>query len=89
MRKPTDRLPALDRRQLLKAVAGAALVGGAQRALEVSEALWGRGLWVAAIRPPTVPAGSARLRITFSAAHSERQVELLIAALADVLPRAA
>src|SRR5690349_24037545 len=33
MRKPTDRLPALDRRQLLKAVAGAALVGGAQRAL--------------------------------------------------------
>jgi 8-amino-7-oxononanoate synthase len=41
---------------------------------------------VAAIRPPTVPAGSARLRITLTAAHTEQQVDWLLAALATVKP---
>jgi 8-amino-7-oxononanoate synthase len=42
-----------------------------------------RGLLVTAIRPPTVPAGSARLRVTLSAAHTGAQVEQLLAALAE------
>lgn len=60
------------------------LVGDAGRALDLSERLAQRGIWIGAIRPPTVPAGSARLRITLSAAHSEQQVDRLLAALAAV-----
>jgi 8-amino-7-oxononanoate synthase len=49
-----------------------------------------RGVWVPAIRPPTVPSGSARLRITFSAAHETSDVDRLLetlAALPDPLRR--
>ncbi len=60
------------------------LVGDNQRALELSEGLRARGIWVAAIRPPTVPAGTARLRITLSAAHSETDVEQLLGALHEL-----
>jgi 8-amino-7-oxononanoate synthase len=59
------------------------IVGDSARALELSAALMQAGFWVTAIRPPTVPAGSARLRITFSAAHREADVD----ALADTLGR--
>ena len=58
------------------------LVGGARAALALSEALWQEGLWISAIRPPTVPQGTARLRITLSAAHTEAQLERLLDALA-------
>ncbi|MBU0813454.1 MAG: 8-amino-7-oxononanoate synthase, partial [Gammaproteobacteria bacterium] len=51
------------------------LIGSSERALKLSAALRERGILVGAIRPPTVPAGSARLRVTFSASHSEAQVE--------------
>jgi len=61
------------------------ILGEASRALEVSKALEDKGLLVAAIRPPTVPAGTARLRVTFSAAHEEEQVDTLIAALREQL----
>ena len=58
-------------------------VGDSARALKLSALLRERGLLVGAIRPPTVPAGSARLRVTLSAAHSEEQLESLLSALAD------
>jgi 8-amino-7-oxononanoate synthase len=61
------------------------IVGEAARALAVSKALEQQGYLVSAIRPPTVPAGTARLRVTFSAAHEEAQVDGLLAALAQAL----
>jgi 8-amino-7-oxononanoate synthase len=60
------------------------MVGDAGRALRLSDALFELGYWVSAIRPPTVPAGSARLRLTLSAAHSEADVDQLLAALERV-----
>ena len=50
-------------------------------ALAAMEALRSRGLWVPAIRPPTVPKETARLRISLSAAHTEQDVRLLIETL--------
>jgi len=61
------------------------ILGDETRALAASRALEMQGFLVAAIRPPTVPAGTARLRVTFSAAHEERQVDALVDALAPVL----
>ncbi len=60
------------------------LIGDNVRALELSAALRERGIWVAAIRPPTVPQGTARLRITLSAAHTEEDVDRLIEALHEL-----
>jgi 8-amino-7-oxononanoate synthase len=57
------------------------LVGAAEAALALSAALEARGYLVVAIRPPTVPAGTARLRVAFSAAHEESQVDGLADAL--------
>ncbi|MDX9875800.1 MAG: 8-amino-7-oxononanoate synthase, partial [Spongiibacteraceae bacterium] len=62
------------------------LAGDAAQALAISAALAERGLWVTAIRPPTVPAGTARLRVTLTAAHSVAQVDRLLEALAEVWP---
>jgi 8-amino-7-oxononanoate synthase len=59
------------------------MIGDAGRAVRLSQMLRERGLMVTAIRPPTVPAGSARLRVTLTAAHSEAQVQLLLEGLAD------
>lgn len=61
------------------------VVGSAERALAMSRALADHGILVTAIRPPTVPQGSARLRITFSAAHTLEQVERLLTALGRVV----
>ena len=57
------------------------LCGDDARALAMSRALEASGWWVAAIRPPTVPEGRARLRITLTAAHSEDDVDGLVEAL--------
>ncbi|WP_426151329.1 8-amino-7-oxononanoate synthase [Pseudomonas sp. DC3000-4b1] len=59
------------------------VVGSSERAMAWSGRLRERGLLVTAIRPPTVPAGSARLRVTLSAAHSQAQVARLLEGLAE------
>ena len=59
------------------------LVGGNAAVLHLAEALFARDLWVPAIRPPTVPVGSARLRVSLSAAHSFAQIDELISALRE------
>ena len=64
------------------------LVGDNEAAVRLSERLLERGLWVPAIRPPTVPAGTARLRISLSAAHEITQLDALIAALRDCVDSA-
>lgn len=58
------------------------LIGSAEHALALSEQLLARGILVSAIRPPTVPQGEARLRITLSCAHSEAHIDQLLDALA-------
>jgi 8-amino-7-oxononanoate synthase len=60
------------------------LVGDNQKALALSEGLRARGIWVAAIRQPTVPQGTARLRITLSAAHRKEDVMHLVEALHEL-----
>lgn len=60
------------------------ILGSAQSALAWSEALLKKDILISAIRPPTVPANSSRLRITFSAAHGEDQVNRLLDALAEI-----
>jgi 8-amino-7-oxononanoate synthase len=60
------------------------VIGGNEQTLAFADALLARGIWAPAIRPPTVPAGQARLRISLSAKHSEMQVDELIAALAEI-----
>ena len=60
------------------------LVGGNEEAVALSEGLRTRGIWVPAIRPPTVPQGTARLRISLSAAHSLQDVDQLTEALHEL-----
>jgi len=57
------------------------VIGGNAEVLAAAQALDAQGLWVSAIRAPTVPAGTARLRITLSAAHTSEDVARLLAAL--------
>jgi len=64
----------------------ALILGDAQAAVTASDALRAHGILVPAIRPPTVPAGSARLRVTFCAQHTTQQVERLLEALATLPP---
>jgi 8-amino-7-oxononanoate synthase len=61
------------------------IVGDSQAALEMSAWLEERGLLVPAIRPPSVPEGTARLRISLTAGHSQEDVERLLAALQATL----
>ncbi len=60
------------------------ILGEEAHAVEAADALLDRGLLVPAVRPPTVPAGSSRLRVTMSAAHTTSQVEMLLGALREL-----
>ena len=62
------------------------MIGDAQTTVSISEQLLAKGLLITAIRPPTVPEGTARLRITLSAAHTHAQIDKLVSALDVVRP---
>ncbi len=64
------------------------LISDAGRALALSKALDARGYLVSAIRPPTVPPNTARLRITLSAAHEEKDIRELVDTLAELVEKA-
>ena len=59
------------------------IVGDNRRALQLAQTLRERRMWVTAIRPPTVPPGTARLRLTLTAAHQPQDIETLLEALHD------
>ncbi|TBM21436.1 8-amino-7-oxononanoate synthase [Hafnia paralvei] len=54
------------------------IIGENQAALDLAQSLREQGIWASAIRPPTVPPGTARLRITLSAAHQEQDIQRLL-----------
>jgi len=60
------------------------VVGENDAAVALAGSLWQRSLWVPAIRPPTVPPGTARLRISVSAAHTTTDIDRLVAALKEL-----
>jgi 8-amino-7-oxononanoate synthase len=60
------------------------IVGDNAATLALAKAIWERGLWVPAIRPPTVPKDTARLRISVSAAHTAADIDHLVAALKEL-----
>ena len=60
------------------------IIGSERLALEISRKLESRGLLITAIRPPTVPKGTSRLRVTLSASHTLQQLNVLLAALSDI-----
>jgi 8-amino-7-oxononanoate synthase len=60
------------------------IIGSNDEALRAAAALHEQGLWVPAIRPPTVAPGTARLRVTLSAAHTHDEVAQLAAALNEL-----
>jgi 8-amino-7-oxononanoate synthase len=64
-------------------------VGSAHRVTAVSDALWRRGVFLQGIRPPTVAEGTARLRVTLTAEHTEAQIAQLVDALAASLEETA
>lgn len=72
-------LPLLDSQSAIQPL----LIGADDKALQLAQLLKERGYWISAIRPPTVPEGTARLRITLSAAHTHGQVEGLLEALGE------
>ncbi|MBQ0782781.1 MAG: 8-amino-7-oxononanoate synthase [Amphritea sp.] len=61
------------------------MVGEADRAMAISAALEAKGIFIGAIRPPTVPQGAARLRVTLSAIHTDEQLDRLLDALSVVM----
>ena len=63
--------------------ANSSIADDARWALEVSDQLWKQGMWVPAIRPPTVPRGTARLRVSLTAAHTDAQIDDLARALGN------
>lgn len=75
---PLNRIPLVNPSHILPV-----MVGDARRALALAAALWERGIWAPAIRPPTVPEGTARLRLGLTVLHSEAHIDQLAVALQD------
>lgn len=59
------------------------ILGDAKHALQAAHQLWARGIWAPAIRPPTVPSGSARLRLSVTALHTDAHIDQLVDALSE------
>ncbi|MDZ4054334.1 MAG: aminotransferase class I/II-fold pyridoxal phosphate-dependent enzyme, partial [Phenylobacterium sp.] len=62
------------------------MIGESDRALTVAQALESAGFLAVAIRPPTVPAGTARLRLAFTAGHTARDIDGLMSAIVGLVP---
>ncbi|WKZ34112.1 MAG: 8-amino-7-oxononanoate synthase [Thermodesulfobacteriota bacterium] len=60
-------------------------LGAAKKAMDISDRLLERGVFIQAIRPPTVPEGTSRLRMTLSASHTAEDVDSVLSALRDAL----
>jgi 8-amino-7-oxononanoate synthase len=73
-------LPILDSHTAIQPL----MAGDNESALRWSEQLRHAGFWVSAIRPPTVPQGKSRLRITLTALHTKAQIDALVQALAEI-----
>ncbi|MDD5306091.1 MAG: 8-amino-7-oxononanoate synthase [Deltaproteobacteria bacterium] len=76
-----SHLPVLDSTTAIQPV----MVGDAAKAARVSRDLWNAGVFVQAMRPPTVPEGTSRLRVTLTASHAPGHIEALVDALARAL----
>ena len=61
------------------------IIGRAKETLRISKALFDRGFFIAAIRPPTVPAGSSRLRISLQSNHTKNQLDNLVEVLKQII----
>jgi len=57
------------------------VIGDNAETMRVSAALYAQGFWVGGIRPPTVPVGTSRLRVTLAAGHTMEEVDRLVAAI--------
>jgi 7-keto-8-aminopelargonate synthetase-like enzyme len=62
------------------------IIGDTEKTMEISKKLLEKGFFVSAIRPPTVPKGESRLRITISAQHTEEEIECLASLLQQLIP---
>jgi glycine C-acetyltransferase/8-amino-7-oxononanoate synthase len=62
------------------------IIGDAKKTVEISELLMGKGIFLSAIRPPTVPEGSSRLRLTVTAMHNKEDLECLVSSLQGRIP---
>ncbi len=60
------------------------IIGDNGETMAIGQALRDLGFWVGSVRPPTVPQGTSRLRVTLSAAHTEAQLDALMSAIADI-----
>ena len=89
VRQPLDRARRFTDRLRLESPESpivAFVLGDARRTMQAAAVLREKGFLVGAIRPPTVPDGTARLRLTFSAVHTEEDIDRLAAAVKEILP---
>jgi 8-amino-7-oxononanoate synthase len=89
VRRLGDGLRSLGREMNTQGAAGhivPVLVGGTEQTMRVGAALRDQGFLVGAVRPPTVPPGTSRLRITVSAAHTPEQIDQFLGALSQTVP---